>query len=246
MLTLLEDPAKYAPVEEWRENGGDSLDEFKKNLKTQPEDWYWRHNKLTYTFNKQGYRCPEWDTIDWNNSILFFGGSDVFGIGVSDHDTCSYRLQQRINTPVINLGCPGSSPMFHWINSVRLRKYGATPLKVIYIWPPSARIPEFGKYPDHIVKFHWGPWFLRAGFGHSWVRHRYQGDYFLKETIDCCDVLWNCPVYHFYTDLNKIHIYDYVTNSYELPQKIDTARDLLHPGIDTFRSWASYIESVMS
>jgi hypothetical protein len=42
------------------------------------------HRKVTYTTNSDHYRCPEWDQIDWNSSILILGCSVVFGVGV-DH-----------------------------------------------------------------------------------------------------------------------------------------------------------------
>lgn len=245
MVELLEGACRSSQVEEWKESGGDSFAQFKKNLKTQPEDWYWKDKKITYSYNSQGYRCPEWDAIDWSQSILFFGCSFIFGVGVSDEDTCASQLQEITGIPVINLGCPGSSPMFQWVNSVRLRKANINPLKVIYSWPSSCRVSEFKKYPDPILKQHWGPW-RDAGFGNYWIKHRYVGDYFLKEAIDCCDMIWNCPVYHLYINTNRVHIYDYVLNSYELPLQIDYARDLAHPGINTFRSWASYIESIIS
>lgn len=63
-------------------------------------------NHCHYTVNSQGYRCPEFDAIDWENSIIFFGCSHVFGIGLLDHETVANQLSLILNCPVINLGTP--------------------------------------------------------------------------------------------------------------------------------------------
>ena len=245
MIELLEGSWNINKKEEWLGSSNDSFEQFEKNLKSQPDDWYWRHNKITYSFNSQGYRCPEWNECNWSQSILIFGCSFVFGVGVSDNDTLSEQLQKITNKPVINLGCSGSSPMFQWVNTVRLRQSNINPCKVVYLWPQASRSLEFEKYPKNQLKAHWGSWSSQSGVGIGWLRHRHQGTYFLKIAIDCCDLLWNCPVYHFYHQDNKVHIYDYVPNSYELPTQIDNARDLKHPGVQTFQLWATYIASII-
>ena len=30
-------------------------------------------NSVHYKLNKDGYRCPEWEDIDWPNSHILFG-----------------------------------------------------------------------------------------------------------------------------------------------------------------------------
>mgnify|MGYP003348628087 CR=1 FL=1 len=50
---------------------GDDEEKYKKNLKSQPSDWYYNNKKLTYIFNKYGHRCKDISEINLNNYILF-------------------------------------------------------------------------------------------------------------------------------------------------------------------------------
>jgi hypothetical protein len=129
----------------------DSEELFKKNLKRMPEDWVWRNKQILYTHNSQGYRAPEWKDVDWNNSVLVFGCSFVYGVGIRREETCTKNLSDLLKMPVINLGCNGSSPLFQWVNSTILRsEYNVKPKAVIYYWPYSQRIAELRLGKDAI------------------------------------------------------------------------------------------------
>jgi hypothetical protein len=119
--------------------GMDSYDFYIQNLKTQPEDWYYRNNSVRYTLNSEGYRTKEFKDIDWKNSIVIFGCSHVFGIGVDDSHTISSFLENMIGIPVINMGVAGSSIQLALHNSLMLyQKYGP-PKAVIYCWTSLMR-----------------------------------------------------------------------------------------------------------
>jgi len=62
--------------------GGDSKQQFNKNVLTQPIDWYYHDKKLTYSFNNQGHRSKNFKDIDQDNYILFTGCSHTMGIGL--------------------------------------------------------------------------------------------------------------------------------------------------------------------
>ena len=47
----------------------DTASKYQRNLESQPADWLWRTKPVHYNLNSQKYRAPEWDTVDWNNSI---------------------------------------------------------------------------------------------------------------------------------------------------------------------------------
>lgn len=98
----------------------DSKELFEQNLKTQPQDWYYRTHEVKYTLNSLGYRTKEFDDIDWKESIVIFGCSFVFGIGVTDNHTVSYFLEQLSGRPVINMGIGGSSIQTVLHNSIIL------------------------------------------------------------------------------------------------------------------------------
>ena len=52
---------------------------YKKDLITAPADWHYRTKEVRYDINSSDYRAPEWNSIDWKNSICVFGCSHVFG-----------------------------------------------------------------------------------------------------------------------------------------------------------------------
>jgi hypothetical protein len=113
-------------------NCSDSKELFEQNLKTQPDDWYYRTHEVKYTLNSLGYRTKEFDDIDWKESIVMFGCSQVFGTGVTDEHTVPYFLEQLSGRPVINMGISGSSIQTALHNSIILNdsKY-PTPKAVV-------------------------------------------------------------------------------------------------------------------
>lgn len=126
-------------VGSWDFYGIDTYEAYKNNLKTQPEDWYYRHNSIKYTLNSYGYRTKEFQDIDWKNSIVMFGCSHIFGTGNDDKHTIPYFLEELTGIPVINLGVGASSIQFCLHNSLMLyKKYGA-PKAVIYSWTGISR-----------------------------------------------------------------------------------------------------------
>jgi hypothetical protein len=113
--------------------GYDSKEFFEQNLKTKPEDWYYRTHEVKYTLNSLGYRTKEFDDIDWKESIVIFGCSLIFGVGVTDKHIIPYFLEQLSGRPVINMGIPeifNSNMLLH--NSIILNdsKY-PTPKAVV-------------------------------------------------------------------------------------------------------------------
>lgn len=64
---------------------------------------------VTYTINSWGYRCAEFDTVDWKQCIAVIGCSFVFGTGLREEDTLPCVLSRELGLPVINLGVQGAS-----------------------------------------------------------------------------------------------------------------------------------------
>jgi len=121
----------------------DTLEDFNKNLLTQPEDWYYRSHSVTYTLNSYGYRAPEFETIDWAKSVVVLGSSDIFGVGLDDKDTITSHLEKMIGCPVINLGTGGTGIDFILYNSIILKNLGVKPRTVICTWPSVYRTTYF-------------------------------------------------------------------------------------------------------
>ena len=119
--------------------GMDTQALYLKNLKTQTDDWHYRHKEVQYNLNLKNYRTAEFDNIDWANSIVIFGCSNVFGVGVAEDETISHYLSTIMNRPVINLGVGSSSMSFAFHNSVILSEGFPTPWAVIHVWSEISR-----------------------------------------------------------------------------------------------------------
>ena len=141
----------------------DTKELFEENLKTQPEDWYYRTHEVKYTLNSLGYRTKEFDDIDWKESIVIFGCSFIFGIGVTDEHTVSYFLEKLSGRPVINMGIPGSSIQTALHNSIILNdsEY-PIPKAVIYLFTDLNRFQLYqNNYVEHNGFWSSSPYILK-------------------------------------------------------------------------------------
>lgn len=124
--------------------GGDTEELYLTNLKTQANDWYYRTHPVTYTVNSQGYRCDqELNDIDWTNSTVIFGCSNVFGDGIENKYTISSQLQKLLKTPVINLGIGGASAELIRHNVTLLLEYYPRPRRIVVLWPDRTRTVSY-------------------------------------------------------------------------------------------------------
>ncbi len=96
-----------------------------------------------YTLNSNKYRTREFADIDWNESIVVFGCSNVFGSGLEENETLTYNLEQMSGYPVINMGQPGSSPFHALYNQMVLKELQVQPKAVINVWTSTERITYF-------------------------------------------------------------------------------------------------------
>ena len=137
---------------EWMQ--GDDKINFEKNKNKAGSNWKYLTKPVTYTVNSSGYRAPEWDQIDWKNSIVLLGCSCTYGIGISDEETISYHLEKLSGRPVINLGIPGGSNILILNNAARILEYFTAPYAVAHIWSTTDRFEFYETKSPH----HAGPW----------------------------------------------------------------------------------------
>ncbi len=200
---------------------------FNKNLNTCPIDWYYRNNTISYAVNKQGFRTAEFDTIDWRNSVVIFGCSNVFGVGLDDQDTISFRLSAILNMPVVNLGIGGTSIEYALHNSVILKSGYPEPKGVVQIWSGCDRTTY---YRSDRVETH-GSWSLMPGnYMDAWAKDADHAAIHALFASKISKELWKGTAKYYETsffsntaiamDIEKITI-------------IDKARDLIHPGRQT-------------
>jgi hypothetical protein len=217
---------------------GDSRSFYETNLLKQDKDWPWRNRKVEYHLNSQGFRCPEWSSIDWDRSIVCFGCSMTFGVGVDGPDTWVSQLGQILGVSTVNLGWPGASVGFMWANSLELIRAGIRPRAVIYYWPDAARVCEFlggGQV------YNWGiweqtqqrssrPWL--GSLGQAWIerdRHALASAHYMMDSLS-----WPCARLDLTWDFSG----QYQGRAEHLHFMTDRARDLGHPGVASHRDMA--------
>jgi hypothetical protein len=196
----------------------------------------WENIDISYILNSQGYRCPEWDEIDWQESVVIFGDSCIAGVGVPINHTVSSFLQTALRRPVINLGVSGSSNIFSLYNMLEMKKADISPYAVISVETGVERTLTFSKQKigDTGIN-HWGSW------NHANVHHRrfwleneenyLRHSEYIKETKK---LLWKDTKYIGYDWSGKLN---------PLPRYSESlARDNLHPGMESYAKQAKHIK----
>jgi hypothetical protein len=103
------------------------------------------------SLNSHYYRCPEFESVEWDKSVVIFGCSNVAGVGLHVKDTISFQLEQLINRPVINMGVPASSIAYSVFNQLVLAEKNVKPHAVINLWTTISRLTYFSpESPIHI------------------------------------------------------------------------------------------------
>jgi hypothetical protein len=131
-------------------SGSDTETLYIKNLKTKPDDWYYRTNRIRYIRNNNGHRCKEIRDIDLTNYILYAGCSHTEGIGLELEKTYPYLLSKSLSCDYYNLGIGGSGidVLLHnlivWFGTVKQK-----PKLVIIQWPFWARYARFIREPTN-------------------------------------------------------------------------------------------------
>ena len=201
----------------------DSPELYQMNLKKTPPDWHYRNKEVTYIMNSNGYRAPEWKDMDWQESVVIFGCSNVAGIGLAEDETIHHYLSTILNRPVIAIGAPGASINFCFYNSVILSECYPEPYAVIQLWSTLDRCTSFSG--EEIING--GPWDDDNKFFREYNETDYNPPIHAKLTSIASKNLWKdrCRYYSasyfdrtaYYTDCEHVEI-------------DNEARDLLHPG----------------
>lgn len=113
----------------------------------------YKDKNIKYILNEYGLRVPEKQT-NYEESIMFLGCSQTFGVGINYEDTFSYKVTEQLSMNSINLGSPGRCPKAcfryasFWIDYFQ-------PSIVIYCEPDVGRdevIVDVGKdEPDYAI-----------------------------------------------------------------------------------------------
>lgn len=212
-------------------SGADTKKLFEANCGKMADNWHYRTKKIYYKHNQQGYRAPEFNTVDWNKSVVMFGCSNVYGVGLADDETLPGQLQKLLGVPVINMGIGGSSMCFSYYNQLMLHEKNTTPLGIVNVWTSPDRLLYFsGQYPNNV-----GAWCLTLSPQYKNMFVKWAADPVNPEAYAH---IWQKSTQALWKD-HKNH-YECTFFSYcplDVPQfgRIDFARDLMHPGPQSMR-----------
>jgi hypothetical protein len=113
-----------------------------KQIKKEYPDAYHDNTdaEIKYKINSNGYRCKEFNEIDWKNFVLFLGCSNTFGQGIPVDFLASSLLEKKLNIDCVNLGVPGGSNMLMSDIALHLVERGICPKLVVVGWTTHNRI----------------------------------------------------------------------------------------------------------
>lgn len=229
--------------------GLDSKENYTKNLHSADKDWYYRDNPIEYNVNSHNYRCAEFDDIDWDNSVLILGCSHAFGTGLHTEDTIAKQLEKLLPYQVVNLGVPASSMYFSFLNQVILKKNNINPKGVVNIWTSIERYSLFKE--NNTDPFPIGPWVFHPqvkqnidnsiiDFYLQWTKEQGNMERYGKMLSDIANIFWN--------DIPHIECTFFSNTAeslgIELIEQVDYARDLHHPGKNTIKNLANYLNVI--
>jgi len=191
-------------------------------------DSVWQEHKLDrgrieYDLNSQGFRAPEFDQIDWANSLVILGCSHVFGVGVDQSQTLSDQFSRIINRPVVNMGVSSASNWISYMNLLQLLEH-KKPWGVVFCWTDHHRIAQF---TDDSVR-HLGPFNDQDGLYTNWNQHEQQSQIhtlMIKKSLDLITAEMNIPLFH----CSRFGKTADLVGCFRI-RMIDQANDDLHPG----------------
>jgi hypothetical protein len=213
--------SKGAP--DWNET--DTKELFENSLKRQSANWIYRNKEVRYTVNSEFYRTKEFNDIQWNDSIVIFGCSNVYGVGLDDTDTISSKLQNITGLPTVNLGANGTSMTYNFHNSVILSQGYPTPKAVVYIWPDYYRTIEY--FEDSLVNY--GQWNTeKNNISGAWIQNNAHARSTSILIHMAAKSIWEGKTKAYYSSFSKDTSKLLGCDNFLY---IDRARDILHPGI---------------
>jgi len=203
----------------------DTKELFQKNLKTKKdllEKYNWIDRKFTYQFNSKGFRCDEFE--ENQNCVIFLGCSFTMGIGLPIEKVWTSLVAKKLKLKCYNLGVGGGS----CDTAFRLGYYYIPKLKpklVVFLRPDLDRLELY----DRTQKFiQYGPWNIDS-FYKTWMSMDVNSQINrIKNTMALSNICNS-------NNTNFLHF-----NTEDLT-KLDLARDLMHPGIESNRAFSKQV-----
>lgn len=204
-------------IEYWEEGGTDTSKNFRINCKKLGKDWIYNGKSISYVYNELGFRNKPFNEVDWKNSIIILGCSNVKGTGHAIEDTIGYKLEKILNIPVVNLGLSGSAVDTACWNSLILHDHYPWPKAIIQLWTGLDRYTNFdGKLYKNFM-----PTNIKYCAAHAW---KDRSKFYVKSDR----ALWNNKTIY-YEGSQFLHTAQEL--NIDFYDQIDCARDQNHPGI---------------
>lgn len=207
-------------------SGGDHETTFRANLKTQPDDWYYRTHKVTYSYNSLGHRCKNIEDVDLDNYILFAGCSHTEGVGIELEKTYPYRVAEILGCDYYNLAMGGAGIDVLTHNLIMWNKrVSKKPKALVILWPHHIRFATIEGDEVQLNLLSDGNYktenFIMAGEEINFFDSSKRFSQILISNL-----YDDCPIFN-------IGWNDYPTDCSLSLNMIDLARDLAHAGIES-------------
>lgn len=222
----------------------DSEENYLINLKTQPDDWYYRENKIEYSFNSCGHRSKEIKDLDFDNYLLFVGCSHTQGVGVKLEDSYSHILSKKFKCDYYNLGMSATGiDVLEYNLLTWFFKFNKRPKAVIAQFPDHSRF--LSCYPGYDNLIPNGTWNIGSdkNVEKLLVNGEDTGFFYARKNISYR--LINTVVQVPTVRINYGSQVAYDTIDEVRFRRLDLARDLSHPGVNSHKAVADTVSTIL-
>lgn len=208
-------------------SGGDNIEMFEENLKSQPKDWVYHTLDISYSYNNNGHRCKNIEDIDLDNYLLFTGCSHTEGTGLRLEDTFPYKVAKALNCDYYNLAMGGTGidileyNLITWLSKIKKK-----PKHLIVQWPDHSRFSAL--FPNYKNLLQSGRW-RNSGDTLRFIACAEESGFFQARKMISYNMIKNMvdmPILD--VQFASLEIW---SNKCVWLKKIDLARDLCHSGI---------------
>jgi hypothetical protein len=217
--------------------GGDSQEQYTSNLKTQPDDWYYKDKTITYSFNSLGHRSKEIQDLDKDNYILFLGCSHTMGVGLELEKTYPYLTSKQLGCDYYSLGVPASGiDVLEYNLLLWFAKVKHIPKAVIIQWPDHSRFISYNPEYENLIE---------RG---SWTKDENTEKFITSSEISGLAHARKFLAMNMISNVVKVPMitctftHQPIFSIYDLQlRRIDYARDLSHAGIKSHQAWSELL-----